>query len=143
MSKVVRIVAMLMFAVFCCCFVPTTGALAADVSHDIIQPQYNYTQLTSVSLSISSSGVASCKGKIRAYATSSMINMTITLYKKSGESWQQVKTWSVENQSEMAYISETWNVSSGTYKVLMNGKVITSSGAVESLSGSSAEKTYD
>ena len=54
-----------------------------------------------------------------------------------------VTSWSVRNQLYHVFISETYKVSSGTYKVQLSGTVVASDGTTESFSAWSAEKTYN
>lgn len=119
----------------------TIECLAAVIPPEI-EPQYDLTLSTRAGLTISDSGVASCSGTIRANATTSQVNITLRLYKKSGSSWLIIKTWTKTDQPFKGSISETYNVGAGTYKVIASGKVTAADGQTEYVSVSTGEKVY-
>lgn len=125
---------------FLCCIsvimvlcVPTLGS-AADF--EIVPYRYDKTSSITASLSISS-GIATCKGKLTP-ADNYNCMLTVTLYKKNGNSWDFIQSWSDSaTGGACASVSETRKVDRGTYKVVSVGDVDGESVRVEC-----SEKTY-
>lgn len=108
-----------------------------------VQPLYDLTRTCNAMITISEDGMAQCSGRIIATNRTDSVSITLTLYRKVGNSWSIVTSWSVRNQLYHVFISETYKVSSGTYKVQLSGTVVASDGTTESFSAWSAEKTYN
>jgi hypothetical protein len=111
-------------------------ALASAVDSKIVPYRYNKTKSITASLTITS-GVATCKGRLSP-ADNYNCTLTVTLYKKNGNGWDFVQSWSdrAENGT-LAYVNETKKVNRGVYKVVSVGNVDGEKVRVES-----AEKTY-
>lgn len=128
--------------IICCINANITSCFAA-VPSDMIAPLYELTYKTRVSLSLSSAGNAVCSCYVKASSVTSSVSITVTLCKKEGNSWIPVTSWSEQDQVYAAYVDQSCNVSAGTYRLQMTGTVVSSDGAVETVSGVSAEKTCD
>lgn len=136
MKRFYALVAILLIIVAC---VPISAgaAIRDDV---IVQPMYMYTSEVRATLSISSSGTASCVGKIKGWASDSDITMTVTLYKQSGTSWSEIASWSDSATGVGSLtISESYGVDAGTYKVVVTGTVTDPGVGSEDVSKSSVE----
>ena len=107
-----------------------------------IAPQYELTYKAQAVLSISSSGTATCTGKIIANESTSRVNLTLKIYKKSGSAWNLVRSWNTLNNLGQASLSRTQSVTPGAYKVTVTGTVKTSAGQTERVSKSSPVKTF-
>lgn len=117
------------------------SAAFAATRDDVISPAYLYTQRIKASLSISS-GKAVCSGYIRANDSESSISITVTLYKKSGTSWNKVTSWNASKKTQSMQVEKTKQVSQGTYKVVVTGSVTTVEGKKENVKATSVEVTY-
>lgn len=89
---------------------------------DGISMRYVRIQQITATLTLQN-GIASCKGKLSPL-DGQYCSITVTLYRKNGNSWSQVQSWSV-NASGGAYaiVSKTCSVRPGTYKVVSVGLV--------------------
>lgn len=126
------------------CLMLATTILAsgmAVMAADVPTPYYNATAKISASLSISSSGLASCGGSIRLSDSSCYANLTLQLQKYTSNGWSPVYTWT---QSNATSISGSRYVTSGyNYRVICSANVYTSSGTyVESPSATSSTVYY-
>ena len=115
----------------------------AAVQDDMVQPMYLLTRATKVTLTISDGGVAQCTGYIRASNTADSVSITITLYRKVGNSWVEVDSWAKNDQTYYASVNEDVTISYGTYKLQLSGKVVSLDGTVEQISSVSSEKVYE
>lgn len=79
--------------------------------------QYVYINQASTSLTISSSGTATVYGYVQKTPTGKNIYLTSALQRYSNGSWSNVKSWSKSSTSSSASILETYQVTSGTYRV--------------------------
>lgn len=79
--------------------------------------QYVYINQASTSLTISASGTATVYGYVQKTPAGKNIYLTSTLQRYSNGSWTDVKSWSKSSTSSSASILETYQVSSGTYRV--------------------------
>ena len=105
-------------------------------------PQYTLTKSAWASLSISTTGKATCTGYIRASSTDSTIDITVKLMQKNGNLWRLYDSWSVKDVKSTAELVKTRTVEPGTYKVTVTGTVKSSAGKKEPVSTSSSQKTY-
>lgn len=142
-SPVKRFYAMVaIFLIIVACVPISAGAAIRD--DVIVQPMYLYTSEVRATLNISSSGTASCVGKIKGWANDSSITMTVTLYKKSGTSWSKVTSWSDSATGVSSFtLSESCSVDAGTYKVVVTGMVTDPGVGAEDVSKSSTEVIYE
>lgn len=116
------------------------AAIREDV---IVQPMYLYTSDVTAKLTISSSGNASCTGKIYAWSDSSNIAMTVVLYQQTDAGWKKVADWrNSATGVDHLTISESYSVDAGTYKVVVTGTVTDPGVGTEDVSKSSAETIY-
>lgn len=106
-----------------------------------IEPLYELTLVIKASCSVSS-GVASCYGYVKASASTSDVSLTVTLYRQSGESWDSVTSWHLNDQGQCGEIDENYNVGSGTYKVVVAGTVVDQYGRTETVSRTSPLAVY-
>lgn len=98
---------------------PTVSA-AGDTNaapESVVSVQYVYINQASTSLTISSSGTATVYGYVQKTPAGKNIYLTSTLQRYSNGSWTDVKSWSKSSTSSSASILETYQVSSGTYRV--------------------------
>lgn len=107
---------------------------------DGISPYYTGTATISASLSISTSGKATCTGKIHLYS-SYTATLTVKLQRYENGYWSTVKSWST---SDSTSLSKSYYVTSGySYRVVTSASVYNSSGKyVEGPSATSATKSY-
>jgi hypothetical protein len=83
----------------------------------IVSIQYVYINQASTSLTISSSGTATVYGYVQKTPAGKNIYLSSTLQRNSNGTWSDVKSWSASSTSSSASILETYQVSSGTYRV--------------------------
>ncbi len=103
-----------------------------------ITVQYVQINAIKATLSISSSGLAQCNGVIKPKSSGDSSSITITLQRKSGTSWVYVASWSGTGSGiSGASASGSKSISSGTYRVVANGKV-----GSEPASATSSTRTY-
>ena len=107
-----------------------------------VQPLYDLTRAYKATITISEDGTAQCFGRITATNRTDSISITLTLYRKVGNSWFFVKSWSESDRLYYASVNESYKVSSGTYKVQLNGTVVAADGTTETLSTWTTEATY-
>ena len=108
-----------------------------------VQPLYDLTRAYKATITISEDGTAQCFGRITATNRTDSISITLTLYRKVGNSWFFVKSWSESDRLYYASVNESYKVSSGTYKVQLNGTVVAGDGTTETLSTWTTEATYN
>ncbi|KUO63213.1 MAG: hypothetical protein APF84_13590 [Gracilibacter sp. BRH_c7a] len=95
----------------------STPVLAAEQNTSSpIGVYYVYINQASSTLSISN-GTAIVNGYVQRTPAGTSIQITSTLQRYSSGSWVAVKSWSKTSTSFSASISETYPVSSGTYRV--------------------------
>ena len=108
-----------------------------------VQPLYDLTRAYKATITISEDGTAQCFGRITATNRTDSISITLTLYRKVGNSWFFVKSWSESDRLYYASVNESYKVSSGTYKGQLNGTVVAADGTTETLSTWTTEATYN
>ena len=127
--------------VVCACVPISAGAAIRDDAS--VQPMYLYTSDVTAKLTISSSGNASCTGKIYAWSDSSNIAITVALYKQTDAGWTKVTDWGKSARGvDHLTISESYSVDAGTYKVVVTGTVTDPEFGSEDVSKSSTETIY-
>ena len=82
-----------------------------------ISVMYTYVNQANTSLSISSSGTATIYGFVQRTPAGKYIYLSSTLQRKINEAWSGVTGWSESSTSSSTSILETYQVSSGTYRV--------------------------
>ncbi|SKA83804.1 hypothetical protein SAMN05443428_105174 [Caloramator quimbayensis] len=97
-----------------------TALAAGETSaapESVVSIQYVYINQASTSLTISSSGTATVYGYVQKTPAGKNIYLTSTLQRYSNGTWSNVKSWSKSSTSSSASVLETYQVSSGTYRV--------------------------
>lgn len=139
------IVALGMSLVMILSFVTPVAAATHDqhsTDEYIIGPQYVNINRASCSLTISS-GTANIIGSVQKTPSGKDIYLSCTLQKYSNGSWSNIKTWSDSSStSSSVYISETYSVSKGQYRVQAYYSV-SGSGVTESDTMYSKTVTYN
>jgi len=101
--------------------VSAPGALAmgetSTAPESEMSVKYTYINQASTSLSISSSGTATVYGFVQKTPAGKSIYLSSTLQRNTNGTWSNVKGWSASSTSSSATILETYQVSSGTYRV--------------------------
>lgn len=88
----------------------------------VILLKYAYTSSVKASLSFNGN-TAYCKGSVTPSGSYSA-SLTVTLYKKSGSSWNYIASWSGSSTGgSQATASGSASVTSGTYKVVTRGNI--------------------
>lgn len=123
------------------CVPISAGAAIRDGAS--VQPMYLYTSDVTAKLTISSSGNASCTGKIYAWNDSSNITMTVVLYRQTDVGWTKIADWE-KNATGVDHLTifESYSVEAGTYKVVVTGTVTDPGVGTEAVSKSSTETIY-
>lgn len=116
----------------------------AAIPEEEISPFYLYTFKVDASLNIDENGSATCKGSIRVRSNDSSVSITVQLQKKTGSTWMPVKSWygSSDGGKYLMSLNNNHAVSSGTYRVYVDGIVTDIDGNSEAVSAVSGEKTY-
>ena len=108
-----------------------------------ITPRYTYTCEVMAGLEISSSGTATCRGRIQVYSSTSHIAMRVNLYRKEGSSWIKEVGWTDSCDGRYALsIIQTYAVSAGTYKVVTTAAITGADGNYETVSEESNIFSY-
>ena len=84
-----------------------------------VQPRMLYINNWDTGLSISDSGTATVSGYVEGVSGVSSTSVKLTLQKYESGSWVAVKSWEKTSSSRTTSISGTYQVSKGTYRVLM------------------------
>ena len=115
-SKIKKIVALLLCAVLMCSVLPSTGA-AVVPEDSTVQPMYKYTASATTNLVISGT-TAYCKAALIGYSgTTTKVSIAMTLQKKSWLTWNDVETWKITTNSYQTSFSKSRTIDSGTYRV--------------------------
>lgn len=128
-------------AMICMCIVLSTMSVpivsnAQEVDYQV-EPRMTYISTCSSSLSISDSGVATVYGMVRGKTGVTYTYVKVTLQKLVSGEWVDVESWEASNNSRATTVNETYQVSIGTYHV-----VVECTANSESKTITSAEKTY-
>lgn len=96
-------------------------ALAAEKTSakpkPLVSIQYVYINQASTSLTISADGTATIYGYVQKTPAGRSIYLTSTLQRYSNGSWSDVESWNESSTSSSTSILETYQVSTGTYRV--------------------------
>lgn len=84
-----------------------------------IQPRMLYIARYDTDLVISSSGTATVSGYVQGMSGVSSTSVKVTLQKNESGSWVTVKYWEKTSNSRTTSISESYQVSKGSYRVVM------------------------
>lgn len=116
------------------------GALEQTESN--VAPCFEYTNTTYTSLSISTSGKATCSTSLNGYSgTTTKIVIKMTLQKKTLLWWSEVDSWSTTINNWYGDLTKTVSVKSGTYRVKVEFTVYSGSNS-EEITTYSQEKEY-
>lgn len=108
-----RPISMLLVALLLACCT-SVGAYADEETAGDITPFYEYAKNVTATLSIDSSGNATCQGRIIPKESSYSCSITVQLKRKSGSKWTTVATWSDSGKGlSGASAGGTRSVSSG------------------------------
>ena len=108
--------------ILCMCLV--VGSILSPVASHAqeanvqVESRVEYITSCEAKLTISSSGVATCNGFVRGIAGVSSTYVKITLQQYVSGAWQDVESWEVSSSGRSTSISETYQVSKGTYSVV-------------------------
>ena len=120
--------------------VMTPGLLEQNNSD--VMPCFEYTNTTYASLSISSSGTATCTTSLNGYTgTTTKIVIKMTLQKKTLLWWSAQETWTTTINDSFGSLVKTASVGGGTYRVKVEFTVYSGSNS-EEITTYSQEKTY-
>lgn len=107
-----------------------------------VMPCFEYTDSTITSLSISTSGKATCSTSITGYSgTTTKIVIKMKLQKRSVLWWSTKETWEATVNSWNADLTKTASVESGKYRVKVECTVYSGSNS-EEITTYSQEKEY-
>ena len=129
MRKLVGILcAMLVLSIF-----PFTAFAAQPVTawgDEIIARRFEKVRLIEADLSIPSSGIASCYGRVEPKSTSDTVTLVMELQQYTGGAWKTIKNWSTSGGGTLS-LDKIWAVLSGYYyRVVVTAYVYTSSGSL-------------
>lgn len=110
---------------------------AKETNVQAVEPRMTYIFSYSTELSISSNGAATVTGFVRGKSGVTATYVKVTLQEKVSDSWVDVESWEDSSNTISASVSETYQVSRGTYRVTM-----TCSANGETKTATSAERTY-
>ena len=102
-----------------------------------VQPRMLYIVGYKTNLEISNSGMATIFGSVQGMSGVSSTSVKVTLQKNVSGSWVAVHSWEKTNDSTYTAIGTTYQVSKGTYRVVMGCRANS-----ETYTVTSATKTY-
>ncbi len=102
-----------------------------------VQPRMLYINNWDTGLSISDRGTATVSGYVEGVSGVSSTSVKLTLQKYESGSWVAVKSWEKTSNARTTSISETYQVSKGTYRVVMGCRANS-----ETYTVTSGTKTY-
>ena len=148
MSK--KLTAMLLCVVLMCSFSTVAYAQNPAVitpdelvqTESDIMPCFEYTNTTATSLSISTSGTATCTARLNGYnGITTKIDIKMTLQKKTLLWWSEVDSWSTTINNSYGALTKTASVGSGKYRVKVDFTVYSGSNS-EKITTYSQEKEF-
>lgn len=128
---------MLCLGMLVCGVASPLTVFAKEVDTQVVDPRMENIFSYSTELSISSDGVATITGMVRGKSGVTSTYVKVTLQKSESGEWVDVESWEESSNTRSAAISETYQVSRGTYRVTM-----TCSANGESKTATSAERMY-
>ena len=120
-----------------CGFTSPLTVFAQEMETQAVEPRMTSIFSYSTELSISSNGVATITGAVNGKSGVTNTYVKVTLQKSQSGKWVDVKSWEDASSNRSASVSETYQVSRGTYRVTM-----TCSANTETKTLTSSEKTY-
>ncbi len=148
MSK--KLTAMLLCVVLMCSFSTVAYAQNPAVitpdelvqTESDIMPCFEYTNTTATSLSISTSGTATCTARLNGYnGITTKIDIKMTLQKKTLLWWSEVDSWSTTINNSYGALTKTASVGSGKYRVKVDFTAYSGSNS-EKITTYSQEKEF-
>lgn len=135
MKKLCKMAVICICMLFCGMVFPVSAqAREADLQ---IMPRMASIGAYGTDLSISGGGVASISGFVRGKSGVTSTYVKVTLQKSVSGEWVDVESWEESNDARNTSVAETYQVSHGTYRVVM-----TCSADDETETATSAERTY-
>lgn len=128
-------------AIVCMCFV--VGGMAVPITSQAkevemkIEPRMTYISTYSTDLNISNTGLATITGEVKGKNGVTSAYVKVTLQKYESGNWIDEKDWEDSQNGKNAFVSETYQIEKGTYRVFM-----TCSANSETKTATSAERTY-
>lgn len=105
----------------------------AQTDSALVEPRMRYISTYSTDLSISDGGAATITGLVRGKTGVTNTYVKVTLQKSISGNWNDIESWEKSNNGRSATISEVYQVSKGTYRVVMNCSANTESKTVTSV----------
>lgn len=105
----------------------------AQTDSALVEPRMTYISTYSTDLSISDGGAATITGLVRGKTGVTNTYVKVTLQKSISGNWNDIESWEKSNNGRSATISEVYQVSKGTYRVVMNCSANTESKTVTSV----------
>lgn len=102
-----------------------------------VESRLAYILTYSTELVISNIGLATITGEVRGKTGVTNAYVKVTLQKYASGDWVDVEDWEDSSNGRNAFISETYQVTRGTYRVVM-----TCSANSETKTATSAQRTY-
>ncbi len=97
---------------------PLQVMASAATTENQVQPRWSYTNLTYVTVKITSDGTATCLADIEGYdGITTKIYIKMTLQKYTFLWWSKVETWETTINDFYGFLSRQTQVGSGTYRV--------------------------
>ena len=109
----------------------------AQTDSALVEPRMTYISTYSTDLSISDGGAATITGLVRGKTGVTNTYVKVTLQKSISGNWNDIESWEKSNNGRSTTISEVYQVSKGTYRVVMNCSANT-----ESKTATSVTRTY-
>ncbi len=121
-------------------------ASAANLTTAAEQTEFRYSDLIMSTAGIeinASTGRVTCRATAQSRVATDTLEVTMTLQKQSGKTWDDVKTWS-GSDTGMISMSKPYYISkAGTYRVISSTDVYNSAGQyIESSSATSKTASY-
>ena len=102
-----------------------------------VEPRMTYIAGYSTDLVISNAGIATITGQVRGKTGVTQAYIKVTLQKYVSGHWANIEEWENSQNARNAFISETYQVTKGTYRVVMK-----CSANSESKTATSVQRTF-
>lgn len=103
--------------------------MLVSVASAAVQPRYQSICTFTANIDISSSGRATCYGKVMTWDTTDVVDLTLELQRTTyNGTWTTIKTWT-NSGSSVVSVDKDWYVASGYYyRVAVTAELSTSDG---------------
>ena len=118
MYRVYRVVMLCLCLLICNLSVPLT-VFAQESDTQTVEPMMVSIFSCYTKLYISTDGSATITGTVKGKADVTYTYVKVTLQKSESGNWIDVKSWEDSNNGRSTTVSETYQVSRGTYRVVM------------------------